>query len=65
MSLKGFHIVFLFCSVALCLGVAAWGIFVAPGPLFRALGGTALVCGVGLVFYGAWFLRKLRGVSSL
>lgn len=68
MSLKAFHIVFVFVSTLLCLGFGAWAIM-----KYRSDGDiAALVCGVGavgggvgLMVYGRWFLRKLQGVSYL
>ena len=68
MSLKAFHIVFVMVSTLLALGFGAWAV-----RDYRSAGETAsLVIGVGsligagvLVWYGRWFLRKLKGVSYL
>ena len=68
MSLKAFHIVFVFVSTLLSLGFGVWAIME-----YRSSGDVAaLVCGigsfaggVGLMFYGRWFLRKLQWVSYL
>lgn len=63
MSLKGFHIVFIIVSVLCTLGFAAWTIW-APEyrvtPATKAIGLFSGVCGLFLLFYGAWFLRKSR-----
>jgi len=68
MSLKAFHVFFVSVCVVLCLGVGIW----AVGEYRRGLGSTnlvlaagSLVVGAGLVIYGKWFLRKLKGVSYL
>ena len=68
MSLKAFHIVFIVVSTLLCIGFGVWAIVE-----YRSQGGLGtLVAGVGslsaslaLVWYGRWFLRKLKGVSYL
>ena len=66
MSLKAFHVFFLVMSVLISVGFGAWAIreyrsgsditnlYMGVGSFFAA----AVLC-----IYGAWFLRKLRGVS--
>ena len=68
MSLKVFHIVFVIASVGLALWLAVWalGAYAAEGgSLNLAMGLSACVAGVGLVFYGAAFWRKLKHVGVL
>ena len=68
MSLKAFHIIFITLSVALCLlfGVYAGYQALTQSSLLMVLAGLVSIgCGVGLVFYGTRFLRKLKseGIS--
>ena len=63
MSLKAFHIVFIFFSTALALGVGAWCIYVdlvedVQTYLVGAI--ASFACAVGLVIYGFWFYRKMK-----
>ena len=63
MSLKAFHIVFVFFSTALALGIGAWCIYVdlVESVQTYLLGAIAsFVCAVGLVIYGFWFYRKMK-----
>jgi hypothetical protein len=63
MSLKSFHLVFISASVVLAAGLAAWcfGAFDPSGaPRTVAGGAAALVAGLGLAGYEAWFVRKAR-----
>ena len=61
MSLKAFHIVFVSLATLLALWLAAW----AAGNGAPALAAGAAVAAVGLVVYGIWFLKKMKGVSLL
>ena len=67
MSLKAFHVFFITAAVLLSFGFGTWGFFEhqrtgAPVTiLYTALG---FVCGGGLIAYGLWFLRKLKGVDA-
>ena len=66
MSLKAFHILFVSLSVLLCWGFAFWCLTsqVAGGnPTYLAVGPAALLCGVGLIFYGFKFLQKMRSLK--
>ena len=64
MGLKGFHVVFIFASALLCLGIASWraDIFMNEGggtlTLIHALAWGA--AGLGLVAYEIGFVRKSR-----
>jgi len=68
MSLKAFHIVFITASVLLALGFAAWS-FVRYSSEHQAsdliFGAGSAVAAVGLVFYGRYFLKKLKNISYL
>lgn len=68
MSLKSFHVFFVVLSVLCALGFGAWSI----AEYLRTGKGSVLTLGVlgflaaaALVFYGFWFLRKLKNVSDL
>ena len=68
MSLKAFHLVFVTASVLLAFAVAAWA-FVNYSEVRRTMDlfyglGSAL-CGVGLIVYGRYFLKKLKHISYL
>jgi hypothetical protein len=67
-SLKAFHVFFVIVSVLCALGFGAW----AVGDYLRTGKGTVLALGIlgfiaaiALVWYGVWFLRKLKNVSFL
>ncbi|MDB6148652.1 MAG: hypothetical protein JWQ44_100 [Chthoniobacter sp.] len=57
MSLKGFHIVFIFLSILLAAGCAVWS-FV--NDVARPFGIASAVVAVGLLVYGIYFVRKTR-----
>lgn len=67
MSLKAFHLFFVFVSILLCLGVGTWAV-----QAFRAGGGgmplvLAVACflgGFGLIVYGLRVRQKLRGLGE-
>ena len=61
MSLKAFHIFFVVVSTLCVVGLAVWA-FVRG---FPALGAGSIVAAGALVWYGLWFLRKLKNVSYL
>jgi len=63
MSLKAFHIIFIFFSTALALGVGTWCIYVdlVEGIQTYLTGAIAsFACAVGLVIYGFCFYRKMK-----
>lgn len=68
MSLKAFHIFFLFVSTILFIGLEFWGIrhYLLQGePISLVLvGGTFVGC-VGLIGYATWFIRKYKNISYL
>ena len=68
MSLKAFHVFFVVVSVLCALGFGAWAIsdYLRTGSGGTlALGVLGFVAAVALVWYGLWFLRKLKNVSYL
>lgn len=68
MSLKAFHIFFVFICTLLAVGVGFWGIrdYTIAGHVDTLIAGIGSLLGaVGFVVYGVWFLKKLRGVSYL
>ena len=68
MSLKAFHIFFVVASALMCVGVGLWAFlnFLQTGRLGPlAFGAGSLAASVVLIWYGVWFLRKLKGVSFL
>ena len=64
MSLKAFHVVFVTASVLLAFGFAAWCFSASPEPGlgWQLTGAASVLTGLGLVFYEAWFLKKMRGL---
>ncbi|HET7786664.1 MAG TPA: hypothetical protein VFL36_11895 [Myxococcales bacterium] len=68
MSLKAFHVFFVAVSVLCALGFGAWS---AADYMRTGNTGTLLLCVLGfvaaaaLLFYGFWFLRKLKDVRYL
>ena len=68
MSLKAFHIVFVFFSTALALGVGTWCIYVnlVEGVQTYLIGAIAsFACAIGLVIYGFWFYRKMKRLGII
>ena len=65
MGLKNIHVVFISISIALCLGFGTWCV-----SMYRDLGVTGYLAvglvsfalAVGLVVYGNWFLKKMKGI---
>jgi len=68
MSLKAFHIVLVVASVLLAFGFGAWWLvgYFEGGELTDLIFGVlSVLAGVGLIFYGRYFLRKLKHISYL
>ena len=68
MSLKAFHIFFIIVSTALTIGFGLWATqdFAATGNRVNlAMGVGSFLSSIALIWYGAWFLRKLKNVSYL
>jgi hypothetical protein len=59
MSLKAFHILFIFLSILLAAGCAAWSFVNEVSVPFGA--SSALVA-LALIGYGVWFLKKTRKI---
>ena len=66
MSLKAVHLVFITASCLLAFGFAAW-CFLSPdrAPRDFGYGVGSLVAGAALIFYGRYFLKKLKNVRYL
>ena len=63
MSLKTFHIFFIFTSICLTILFGAWQIRAASqtrSPLDWAAGLLSLGASLALVFYLIWFVRKIK-----
>ncbi len=68
MSLKSFHIVFVICSVLFTSGFGYWSLQeyqVSGDDLTLVLCLSSVLAACGLLIYGIWFLKKLRGWSYL
>ncbi len=61
MSLKAFHLVFVTLLTALSFGFAAWA-FLSGHPL---LGVAGILAAAVVIFYGVYFLKKLKKISYL
>ncbi len=68
MSLKAFHVFFVIVSVLCALGFGGWSVAdyqrTGHGSVLL-LGILGFVAAAVLVFYGFWFLRKLKSESFL
>ncbi|HYS09947.1 MAG TPA: hypothetical protein VEP66_14460 [Myxococcales bacterium] len=68
MSLKAFHVFFVALSVLCALGFGAWSLVdyerTGRGGIL-ALGILGFAAAAALIWYGLWFLRKLKNVSYL
>ena len=65
MSLRAFHVLFITLSVVLTAFFAAWafGQYRAePAGSYLAVAMASLAAGVGLVVYGAAFLKKTKAL---
>ncbi len=68
MSLKASHIVFIILSTALAVGLGVWATrdFTQSGSwVHLSLGVGSFIGSIVLVYYGVWFLRKLKHESYL
>ena len=66
MSLKAFHIFFVSVSFLLSLGVSFWAFRQNSGEQGTGhllLGAGAILFAAALVWYGKWFLGKLKDVQ--
>jgi hypothetical protein len=62
MSLKGFHIFFIMVAATFCAAMAGWAFLGSSGDVLgegaKPFGFTAIIAGVALYAYGAWFAVK-------
>jgi hypothetical protein len=68
MSLKAFHLIFIVASVVLAFGFSAWSFesYRATGESIDLLFGVlSILAGVALIWYGKYFLKKLKRISYL
>jgi len=68
MSLKAFHIIFIAASTLLAFGFGAWWLvqFFNDGKLLELLFAIlSALAGAALIFYGRYFLKKLKDISYL
>lgn len=69
MSLKAFHLIFITAAILLAFGFGAWlvkGYFSPDGGIWDLVfGGISAACGVGLIFYERYFLKKTKNESYL
>jgi hypothetical protein len=61
MSLKAFHLIFVTMLTTLSFGFAAWAFL--GGHLL--LGVAGILAAVLVIFYGFYFLKKLKKISYL
>lgn len=68
MSLKAFHIIFVTFSTLLAFGFGAWALNSyanTKATLDLVMGIVAVVMGFGMIWYGKYFLKKLKNISYL
>jgi hypothetical protein len=68
MSLKAVHLIFVTVLTSLCFGTGAWKFrqyreTQVPGDLVWGI--VAAMLGVLVIFYGVYFLKKLKNFSYL
>ena len=59
MSLRAFHVFFIFLAVLMCAGCAWWAFANGVAPVF---GAVCAVAAVGLAVYGILFLKKSKNL---
>lgn len=67
-SLKTFHIIFVTASTILTIGFGIWAIrdYRSNGDTTSLVVGVgSLIGSVGLVWYGRWFITKLKGIKCV
>ena len=68
MSLKAFHIIFIAASTLLAFGFGVWSFwnYRSTGAVLDLVFGlSSLLVGVALIYYGKYFLKKLKDISYL
>ena len=61
MSLKGFHVFFIFLATLLAAGFAAWSLM---NETAVPVGIASAVLAVALIIYGIWFIRKSKNIIT-
>lgn len=61
MSLKGFHIFFIFLATLLAIGFAAWSLM---NQTAVPVGICSAVLALGLIVYGVWFVKKSKNIIT-
>jgi len=68
MTLKAFHILFIALSILLAWGFGIWCVqshFLGNDGVYLGMGIVSFGAGIGLVFYGVWFLKKLKQMRPM
>lgn len=68
MSLKAIHIVFITAATLLAFGFGAWALHQysqSGARMDLVMGVLGVLGGVGLIWYGRYFLKKLKNISYL
>ena len=63
MSLKGFHILFIFFSTLLALGCGSycvWVDMIVGEPVYIGGAIVSFAAALALMIYGLWFLKKMK-----
>tara|TARA_B100000676_G_C17462293_1_gene524400 strand:+ start:205 stop:399 length:195 start_codon:yes stop_codon:yes gene_type:complete len=63
-SLKALHLIFISLATILSFGFSYWALFIEAKDFF-VFGILGLLFSIFLIFYGFWFLKKLKDVSYL
>lgn len=61
MSLKGFHVFFIFLATLLAAAFAAWSLM---NETAVPVGIASAVLAVALIVYGIWFIRKSKNIIT-
>ena len=61
MSLKGFHVFFIFLATLLAAAFAAWSLM---NETAVPVGIASAVLAVALIIYGIWFIRKSKNIIT-
>jgi hypothetical protein len=68
MSLKAIHIIFIIASTLLAFGFGAWALHsysISKSIADLIMGIASVAGGVVLLWYGKYFLKKLKNISYL
>lgn len=64
MGLKAVHLFFIVASVGISVYFGIWCLNQATSG-YTITGIASLLSALGILFYGSWFLKKLRGIGYL